>query len=286
MSVALKKNIKATLTYYDVLEFPLTTFEAWKFLMKYHEQQSQGKATLQAVSQKLYELRTEGAIGCEKGMWFLSGRKNLVLLRVAREKISIRKLKSMKVLVTWLRYLPFVRTIAATGSLALRHGTKESDWDMLIVLKNGHLFTGRMILTLFLQIIGKRRHGNKIEDRACLNYYCTEKSLLVRPEDWYGAHEYQVMIPLFQRLSPDAFLRANGWIFHFRPHLELPLVPHKLTLAPTQKSLWVQNFLERLFSARFLEQFLARWQVQKINHNPKTHLAGSLIVADHKRLTF
>jgi hypothetical protein len=286
MSVALKKNVKATLTYYDVLEFPLTSFEVWKFLMKYHQEEKKGRATLQGVSQKLYELRSEGEIGCEKGMWFLSERKHLIALRIAREKISIHKLKAMKTLVAWLRYLPFVRMIAATGSLALRHGTKESDWDLLIVLKKDHLFTGRITLTLFLHLIGKRRHGNKIEDRACLNYYCTDKSLLVRPEDWYGAHEYQVMIPLFQRLSPDAFLRANGWMFDLRPHLTLPIAPHKLTLTPTKNSIFVQNFLEAPLAFACLEKILGRWQMQKIRSNPKTRLPGSLIVADEERLIF
>ena len=157
---------------------------------------------------------------------------------------------------------------------------------MFVVLKAGHIFTGRAILTLFLHAIGKRRHGKKIVDRACLNYYCTDKSLLVQPEDWYGAHEYQVMIPLFQGLQSDTFLRANGWMLNFHSHITFPVVSHKLTMMPTRASGMVQKNLEYIFSWGFLEKWLRSVQSRKIKRNPKTNTPGGFIVADEQRLIF
>ncbi len=281
----LKKNIKATITYYDVLDFPLTTFEVWKMLMNYHEDTVK-KFSLFEVSKKLQELATEGHIQTHNGMWFLPWRNSLVDTRIAREKISIAKLKRMRRLVKILRYLPFIRMIAATGSLSFRHATKSSDWDMFIVMKKGHLFTGRMLLTGFLHFIGKRRHGSKVQDRACLNYYSTDESLAMEPQDWYGAHEYQVMVPLFQGLSVDAFVRANGWMMTFRPHTELPMTPHRLTNTTTPYSEKFQKCLEALFSFSYIEEWCKKLQTKKIENNPKTKISGSLIIANDDRLVF
>jgi hypothetical protein len=284
-SPSLKKNIKATLAYYDVLEFPLTTFEAWKFLMNYH-QDNRGKVSLALVHQKLEELLGERQVESLRGFWFLPSRETLVQKRITREKISVKKLKGMKKLVFLLSHLPFIRMIAATGSLSFRHANKGSDWDMLVVMKKGNLFTGRAILTFFLHSIGKRRHGARVEDRACLNYYCTDQSLAVEPKDWYGAHEYQLMVPLFQSIPQDAFMRANGWILKLRPHARVSFVDHRFTYKPTKISCNIQRWLENIFQSRALEKKLQYWQLKKIAKNPKTKKTGSFIVANDERLVF
>lgn len=286
MATPLRKNILATLTYYDVLEYPLTAFEVRKYLMNYHNYAEVERVSLAQVREKLQELQREGKIESRQGFWFLPGQGNRVEERIAREKISTAKLKRMRKLVAWLRYLPFVRMIAATGSLSLRHGTRGSDWDMFIVLEERALFTGRMILTLFLQCIGKRRHGRKIVDRACLNYYTGSESLTVRLRDWYASHEYQVMIPLFQTFPQDAFYRANSWLLEFRSQAHLPIARHRLLLEETPSAKkWRGRGERMLFHAR-LEQVLSRLQKKKIFSNPNTHQEGACIIADQHSLVF
>lgn len=286
MVASLRKNILATLTYYDVLEYPLTAFEVRKYLMNYHNQGEEKKFSYSEVVGKLAELREEGMAKEKSGFWFFPNRESLVAMRIAREKISIAKLKRMRRLVTILRYLPFVRMIAATGSLSLRHGTKGSDWDMLIVLEEKALFTGRFLLTIFLQLIGKRRHGKKIIDRACLNYYTGSQSLTVRLSDWYAAHEYQIMIPLFQTFLPDVFYRANGWLLQFRNHAHLPITRHRLEVSDSAFSKQWRTFTETLLSFSWLERNLAFFQKQKIARNPATHQKGACIIADDHSLVF
>lgn len=286
MVTALRKNILATLAYYDVLEYPLTAFEVRKYLMNYHNQGQREHISLAEVMEKLGELKKEERIENRNGFWFLKGQEKRVEERIAREKISVGKLKRLQALVGWLRYVPFIRMIAATGSLSLRHGTRGSDWDMFIVLEERALFTGRMILTVFLQLIGKRRHGKKIVDRACLNYYTGSESLLVRLRDWYASHEYQVMIPLFQTFSRDSFYRANGWILEFRSQAHLPVTCHRLELSETKQTKQWRKFAEKLFSSLWLEQTLAHFQKKKIAGNPRTHTEGACIIADDHSLVF
>lgn len=282
----LRKNILATLAYYDVLEYPLSAFEVRKYLMNYHNQGEGTKVSLADVIRKLSELEQEGSIATTKGFWFLPGREKNVEIRIAREKISIVKLKRMRRLVAWLRFVPFVRMISATGSLSFRYGSKGSDWDMFIVLEERALFTGRLFITLFLQLIGKRRHGKKIVDRACLNYYTGSESLTVRLCDWYGAHEYQVMIPLFQTLAPDAFYRANGWLLEFRSHAHLPVTRHRLEIADSKNALKWRTVLEKILFHPRIESVLARLQKEKIGRNPATKTEGACIIADEHSLVF
>jgi hypothetical protein len=231
MPRSVKQNIIATLTYYAVLEYPLTTFEVWKYYMAYlsHDDEPTKKVSLREVATKLHELLREGRVTEVRGMWCLPGAEHLRTQRIHREKVSAAKLRRMRSLVAVLQYVPFVRMVMATGSLALRNGSKKSDWDMFVVLQNGRLFTGRTLLTVFTHSIGKRRHGNKITDRACLNYYCTEAGLTVEPEDWYAAYEYQSMVPLVLT-KPDVFFRANSWMSTFRPNILLPVTTHRLSL--------------------------------------------------------
>jgi hypothetical protein len=286
MAPSLRKNVLATITYYDALGYPLTAFEAWKYYMQYHDGAVPQKTSYHEVLGKLEVLQSEGLIACQNGMWFLASRKALVPERMWREKISAQKLRRMRKLVKMLRFVPFVRMIAATGSLSYRHGNKNSDWDMLVVMESGALFTGRFFLTLFLQLIGKRRHGQKVVDRACLNYYTTTKKLSVPLEDWYAAHEYQVIAPLFETFSTDVFFRANAWLPKLRPNALLPLTPYRLGLQSTPASSFFQKIGEMLTGFSWLENRLKNIQQKKIASNPKTKLPGACIIAEEDTLVF
>jgi hypothetical protein len=47
-----------------------------------------------------------------------------------------------------------------------------------------------------------------------------------------------------------------------------------------------RNLFERIFGWDFLEKWLGRWQLKKIESNPKTSIKGSYIIANDKQLVF
>lgn len=282
----LGKNTLATLAYYDAMDFPLTTLEVWKYYMRYFEESDTFQPTLPLIEEKLRTLSTEEKVAQRSGFWTLPGREALVEKRIRREKLSAWKLRRMRRLIRVLVHLPFVRMIGATGSLALRHAEKRSDWDMFVVLKQGSIWTGRTVLTLFLHVIGKRRHGRKVQDRACLNYYITDGSLMVKQQDWFSAHEYQSLIAFFDRGMAEQFFLKNSWIKGFRPNFHLPYTQHRLAFEPRERHIRRRLGWERLFSWAPVERRLALWQEQKIARNPKTKLPGSLIIANAEALVF
>jgi hypothetical protein len=286
MVTNLHKNIVATVTYYDVLDFPLTPYEVWRFLISYDGASKTDKAMLRDVILALETPELQSKLAYLDGFVFLTGRGRLVHERIEREKLSVRKLTQMKKLAQTMRHLPFVRMIGATGSLSMKHGTRGSDWDMFIVFEQGKIWIGRFILTLFLHIIGKRRHGKNVQDRACLNYFITTDRLEIMSKDLYGAHEYQSMRLLWGKKVYERFTLANRWIQDFRPQYTVSHLAERFAIDESGQASLVQKFLEKLANAIPFQQKLINWQRHKIAHNPNTNLDGSHIEASDQALIF
>lgn len=288
MSYLLGKNIVATVTYYDVMDFPLTLFEIWKYLLVHDRNGNHldRPVTLDEVWDVLQSDQCARRIEHKNGFYFLPGRELLVQQRIQSEKLSVEKLKGMRRLAGVLQYVPYVRMIGATGSLAMKHGEKGSDWDMFVVLRSGRIWMGRTVLTGFLHLIGKRRHGRKISNRACLNYFVTDDSLEIATKDLYSAHEYRHLIPLLSFPLFQIFELKNRWIKNYQPNFFLSVLPNRWLVTEGHFVRQVRNFLERLLDRLQLEMWLGSWQKKKIAHNPKTHLEGSLIEATDRALVF
>jgi len=176
--------------------------------------------------------------------------------------------------------------LGATGSLAMKNGTRESDWDMFVVLQSGKIWTGRTLLTGFLHLIGKRRYGNKIQDRACLNYFITDDNLKIGTQDLFSAHEYRFIIPFFEKKIYELFELKNRWIQEYKPNFSLTIVPTLWTFPVKKQQVEIQQFVENILNHFQLENWLASWQKKKIQCNPNTSLEGSFIKADHQSLIF
>lgn len=288
MSYLIGKNIVATVTYYDVMDFPLTAFEVWKYLIEHDRDGNRlnRPVTLSEVWGALASDQFARKIEKKNGFYFLPGREALVQKRIQSEKLSVEKLRGMRRLARILQYVPYVRMIGATGSLAMKHGVRGSDWDMFVVLRSGRIWMGRTVLTGFLHLIGKRRHGKKISNRACLNYFVTDDSLEIATKDLYSAHEYRHLIPLLSFPLFQIFELKNRWIKNYQPNFSLSVLPNRWLVSEDHSARQIRNFLERLLDRLHLEEWLGSWQKKKIAQNPKTHLEGSLIEATDRSLVF
>lgn len=287
VSYQLSKNILATVTYYDVMDYPLTSFEIWKYLINQERDHgSVPSSSLSEITEFLREGKRSSRICEQDGFYFLAGREGLVRKRISMEKISVGKLKRMRRLARWLSCIPYVRMLGATGSLAMKNGSRESDWDIFLVLRKGKIWTGRTIVTLFLHLIRKRRHGKKVQDRACLNYFITDDNLEIGTKDLFSAHEYRYFIPLFNLPLFRKFQLANRWIREYQPNFDLLTLPSRWTLREQGVSKKWRWLLETFFNLFDLEQWLSGWQKEKIRRNPKTALEGSLIEANDRALIF
>ena len=290
MSKNLSKNILKTVCYYDVLNYPLTLFEIWKYLVEM-ENLNENEAKEYSLSEVLRELtdnnNLKAFIKSKNGFYFLKGRDDLVEKRIKKDKISVRKIKRLRKWVYILRMVPFVRAIFITGRLAMKNAHPSSDWDVLVVLKRGRIWVGRTALTLATHLLLKRRYRHKTQDRFCLNYFITDNSLEIRNKDLFSASEYSFCFPIFD--SGDFFKKfqlKNGWIKKYKPNYFPSEVKHLKCISDTPSAKRIRNFLEKILDSDSLEKYLRKIELRKIKQNPKTSQTNSFIVADDDALIF
>jgi len=294
MSQNLSKYILTTLAYYDVLDYPMTAFEVWKYLTRIGDESTGGeKITLTDVMRELEGDKLKRVVCVFQGFYFLRGREYLVGQRIERNKIAEKKLKIAIKIAKFLRFVPFIRMIAVSGRLAMKNTEKKSDLDFLIAFKNRKIFTGRLLVTLATHLLGKRRYGVMIEDRACLNHFINNKYLEINlkdnlsdPEYFFSASEYHFLFPIFGPKTFQKFRKKNSWMKKYKINYSafessnLKFV-RDILLAKT-----IRKTGEWLLRPDFIEKLLRKWQTERIAKDPRTHQSGSVIIANDKMLVF
>ncbi|MCX6763527.1 MAG: nucleotidyltransferase domain-containing protein [Candidatus Moranbacteria bacterium] len=288
MSTELEKNILTTVTYYDVMDYPMTAFEIWKHLTLINEQGTvdSKQYNLQDVIKELESENIQKFIEEYQGFYFLKGRKNLVSERLKKNKISQSKFRKVRWVLSLLRFVPYVRMAAVTGSVAMKNALPESDIDLLVVLKKNKIFTGRTLVTLLLHLLGRRRHGRKITNRICLNYFITTDSLEINLKDIFAASEYSFIFPAYGLKTFRSFISQNAWIKNYKPNRQEEILPNPRIIADSHFSKIIKNIREFLLKPKIIESWLKQWQIKRIMANPKTHKQGSIVIADEKKLVF
>lgn len=286
-----EKNIVETVAYYDQLGYPLTSFEIWKYLTNIDEQDKKS-VSFKEIIDALEDRELNKYVESYRGFYFLEGRKELVETRINKNKTAIYKMKSLRKIVWFLRLVPFVRMIAVSGRLAMKNTDKGSDWDLFIAIKKGKIWTGRTLITIFLQLIGKRRYGKHVKDRICLNYFVTDESLKIDTENrqfeinLFSANEYSFMVPLFGFKKFRKFQIRNLWIRKFKPNYMPSEIRNQKMISDSHFSKVIRKAGERIFKFDFIENFLSKLEKEKIARNPKTHKTGSIIEANEHELVF
>ncbi len=121
---------------------------------------------------------------------------------------------------TWIfRHIPFIEFVFGSGSLAVGNVDEESDFDVLIGVRTGRIFTARFCAALALGLFGWRRakeHGNAAAaNKVCLNHFVTEASYRLRlPVNPYWKLLYKRLVPVYgMRENIQEFYDANSdWV--------------------------------------------------------------------------
>ncbi len=289
MSDKLDKNILATVIYYDGLNYPLTAFEMWKYLIRTDYSvagNEKMEVTLAQISEKLQDKNLSKYIEHSSGFYFLRGKSELVAKRIASNKISTGKIKKLQGVVRLIRALPFVRMVGITGALAMKNARVSSDWDLFIVLEYGKIWTGRTVITAILHFLKKRRHGLDVSDRVCLNFFVTDQSMEVITKDLFSANEYMFLFPLYGWETYKKFQIKNKWIQKMKPTYALGEVAPLMLMTDSYLSLRIRKIAEFILSPDWIEKALKKIEKKRIMQNPKTHQNGSLVYANDDALVF
>ena len=196
-----------SVVYHDIFDYPLS----FPDLIKWRAGETE---TNDSKLQVLYK----------NGYYFLEGKEGLIYKRILRERISKKKLGIAKKASRVLSFIPTIKMIAVTGSLAMYNSTDESDIDLLVVTQKGRLWITRIISYSLLKIFGQnvRSAGDKNQkDKLCLNMWMDESDLVWKKRDRnvYSAHEIGQILPLINKdKTYEKFLQKNAWILKFWPN--------------------------------------------------------------------
>lgn len=114
-----------------------------------------------------------------------------------------------------LRCIPFVEFAFASGSMATGNVNPDSDFDVLIGVREGRIFTARFFAALIFGMFGYRRsrldHSWAAADKVCLNHFVTASAYCLQPpysDAWRAM--YASLVPVFGNpVAINAFWEAN-----------------------------------------------------------------------------
>ena len=148
--------------------------------------------------------------------------------RLASQKWIAQKMKKARKAGRLLRLVPWVKMVAVCNTLAAGHPKQNSDIDVFIVIEEGRLWIGRLLVTAWMQVWGLRRHGGRVSDHICLSFYITpsagDLSKVAIENDVYMKFWIGNLLPLWSRDGAlEHFYRSNQWAMGEFRHRPQPL---------------------------------------------------------------
>ena len=138
------------------------------------------------------------------------------------QRLLNKRLSRTRKIGRLISHLPFVRCVILNGSLAQGKSKESSDIDLLIIAKDGRIFTARFFINIFALLIGIKRLKDESKSHAgkfCFNYFLTENHLEIptgRGEkiDKYCAENYSAseFVAGHKNLF-NQFIRTNMELF-------------------------------------------------------------------------
>ncbi len=203
----LNSNEKASVLYHDLFDYPLNFSDLVRWQLA-----------------EPVTINRNSEVVNKRKFYFLKGREGLIYKRILRRRISAKKMKIAQGASRVLSFLPGVKMVAVTGSLAMENSSEESDIDLMIIAKRGDLWTTRLLSYLVLGIMHfvlRRPEDSKQQDELCLNMWLDENDLIWPQNDrnLYTAHEIAQIVPLINKDNTyQIFLSQNKWILDFWPN--------------------------------------------------------------------
>lgn len=208
--VELSSFEKAAVYYHNIFDYPLNLPDLIKW-----------KVGLNGI--KSFKNLSRVNIVKKNGFYFLQGREGLTYKRVSRERVSKNKKKTAKMVAEILSFIPGIKMIAITGSLAMNNSSEESDIDLMIVTSNNSLWKVRPVVYSLTFLFGFKRRipmSSIQKDRLCFNLWLEESTLLWPKKDRniYTAHEIAQIEPIINKgKTYEKFLFKNKWILDYWP---------------------------------------------------------------------
>lgn len=206
-SQAIDKAGLFSICYHNIFDYPLSFSESIKW---------------KANPAKLTDYNLSVETTSKSGFHMLEGREGLVYKRELKRRISKRKMAIAKKAAAVLSFIPTIKMVAVTGSLAMENATETSDVDLMIVAQKGALWSSRLLAHLLLsalQLPIRIPKDRDEKDKLCMNIWLDESDMSWQKKNFFTAHEVAQVKPLVNRDETyEKFICQNKWVIQFWPN--------------------------------------------------------------------
>lgn len=248
----IEQAIVNTVAYVDAFDYPLTTAEIHRYLIRLPMSPEHISEILRCSNLVPRRLRRWG------DYYMLPGRERIMHTRRQRQMVAERIWPEAVRYGRLISRMPFVRMVAVTGSLAVNNVGPHEDIDYLIVTANDRLWLCRAFVILIVRWAARR--GLEI----CPNYFLTERALELPTQNLYTAHELTQMVPLSGLPIYNTLRRLNAWTQEYLPNARgapaLSFPADSAMRRPAGRPLG--RLIELLLSSR-LGRRLDQWEMER-----------------------
>jgi hypothetical protein len=220
-----------SVTYAALFDYPLTLAQLHASLIGVRADDAETVAAWWRTSDFL-----QATIDHQDGLYFPSGRRELLHTRPRREALSRDLLDRDHRILSVVAGMPFVRMVALSGSLAHLNAEASADLDLFVITSPHRVWSVTLLLLVIARVFGWRR-------RLCLNYVVSEKALRVEPADLFSANQIIHLRPILGDDVFGRFVGANPFVRELYPNFE---VGEKAIRPSTHRPF--KALLERVFS--------------------------------------
>lgn len=221
MPTPLEQSVIKTVAWFSLFHYPMTQFEVWKWMIE--PERTYDLSEVYRVLDESEWLRAK--LQEQEGFFALKGTlkiQNQVHERHRRFLNAVRKYHALKRAAYYFQLFPGVQAVAAVNTLSWWHTTEESDIDLYIVTKPGHIWSTRLFLVAPFALIKKRPHEGR-ENPFCFSFFATRNALptqhLLLERDYYMAFWCRALVPIFDRAQVfEQFMQENKWVQTVLPH--------------------------------------------------------------------
>lgn len=207
-SPCLRRDILIAIVYADVFDFALTHDELYRRVVHSRTDPEAVRRSLRVLASSV--VHDTGKYIC------LRGREHLVNVRAEKAARAEGLWKDAHRFAGWFRYVPFVRAVAVSGSLAVGNAGRKCDVDLFCITAERRLWISRLFIVPLSKLTRYARQ--RFPAYLCPNYILDEASLALRDRNLFTAHEVVQAVPLWDRGAYEAFRSANGWTAELLPN--------------------------------------------------------------------
>jgi hypothetical protein len=259
--LGIEKDILATLTYFNLFEYPLKKGEIFIFLSH--------TGDMDEFEEALYNLVNESAVFKIGDFYSLDDNYQLAERRSRGNERAATMLKKAERAAALISAFPYVKGVAVSGSLSKQYADENADIDFFIITTANRLWIART----FLHIFKKITFLFNMQELFCMNYFIDEAEPGIKEINIYTATEIATIMPLRGNGIFDHFFKMNSWTKSF--------FPNKFMYVPSPKEIkktWLKFITEKILDNRIgnsMDNFLMHLTAKSWNSKTRQNKKNS-----------